>query len=113
MRAIDEIKNSLSCIDYMVSEHGSKIVGNRCKSFRPEAKNNTSLMLNEQDWFDYGSNQGGDVIDLCAMDKFNGDKGQAIRYLCEKLNIQNDYSQNKNIEVIFNTYLGILNSRHY
>jgi putative DNA primase/helicase len=110
MKTIDQIKNSLTCVDYMVSEHGSKIIGNRTKSFRPDAKNNTSLMVNEQDWFDFGDNQGGDVIDLCAIDKFNGDKGQAIRYLCEKLNIQNDYSQNKNIEVIFNTYLGILNS---
>jgi phosphotransferase system IIB component len=48
MKTIDQIKNSLTCVDYMVSEHGSKIIGNRTKSFRPDAKNNTSLMVNEQ-----------------------------------------------------------------
>ena len=109
MRVIDQIKNSLTCIDYMQRVHNSKIINNRCKSFRPDATNNTSLMVNDQDWCDFGTNYGGDVIDLCALDKFDGNKGKAIKYLCEMLNIENEYVKTEDIEIVFNTYLGILN----
>ena len=108
MRVIDQIKNSLTCIEYMQRVHNSKIVNNRCKSFRPDAKNNTSLMVNEQDWCDFGTNYGGDVIDLCALDKFDGNKGKAIKHLCEMLNIENEYVKTEDIEIVLNTYLGIL-----
>ena len=80
---IEQIKDSLSCIEYMQREHAAKLVGGRCRSFRPEAKNKTSLMVNERDWDDFGSGIGGDIIDLSAQDKVNGDKRAAIRYLAE------------------------------
>lgn len=103
---IEQIKEKISCIDYMQFEHGSTIVAGRCKSFRPDAKNATSLMVNARDWYDFGSGLGGDVIDMAAYDKYNGDKGKAIRYLSEKWNLQ--ISHIPKFEIVFKSYLNIL-----
>ena len=107
---IEKIKSTISCVDYMRTEHGSKISGGRCASFRPGATNPSSLLVNERDWFDFGSGLGGDVIDLAAADKFNGDIGRAIGYLAERWNITTpeDKIDVKHVEVIFNTYRAIL-----
>ena len=102
---IEEIKNKISCKDYMLREHGIEVTGGRCKSFRSDAKNKTSLLCNERDWYDFGSGQGGDVIDMAAWDKFAGDKGHAIKYLAEKWGLKNTLPQ---IEIIFRSYLKIL-----
>ena len=103
---IDTIKSTVSCIDYMRTEHGSTFTGNRTVSFRPGAKNPSSLLVNERDWFDFGSGIGGDVIDLAAADKFNGNIGRAIGYLAEKWNIAADKPEH--VEVVFNSYRAIL-----
>ena len=56
--------------------------GDRCVSpLRPEASNPTSFRVFKDGWFDYGSGQWGDVIDLVAEIKYNGDKGKAVREL--------------------------------
>lgn len=104
---IEKIKEQITVPAYMQREYGRTPIGNRMKSFRSEAKNNTSLMVNERDWYDFGSGLGGDIIDLAAYDKFNGDKGQAIKYLSESWNIilPHDAPQ---LEVEFQSYLGIL-----
>jgi P4 family phage/plasmid primase-like protien len=106
---IEKIKDSISIIDYMQREYGRSAIGGRMKSFRPDAKNNTSLLVNERDWYDFGSGLGGDIIDLCAYDKFNGDKGQAIRYLADawNLTVPHDIPQ---MDIVFSSYLGILDS---
>ena len=102
---IEKIKDSITCPDYMAREHGYKIIGGRCKSFRPDAQNVSSLLVNERDWYDFGSGKGGDIIDMAAQDKFNGDKGQAIRYLAEKWDIELPVQQ---IEVVFRSYIALL-----
>lgn len=89
----------------MLNEHGSQVSGGRCKSFRSDAKNKSSLLCNERDWYDFGSGLGGDVIDLAAHDKFGGDKGRAIQYLAEKYGIQTRYDK---LDIIFRSYLQIL-----
>jgi len=104
---IDEIKSKVSCINYMEAEHQAKIVGGRCKSFRPDAKNPSSLLVNERDWYDFGSGIGGDVIDLAANDKFAGNIGRAIAYLAEHWNIERD-TPPPHVEIMFNTYRAIL-----
>lgn len=105
---IEEIKARVSCPEYMRREHGSHIQGGRCKSFRPGATNNSSLMVNERDWYDFGSGLGGDVIDLAAHDHFNGDKGAAIRYLAEQYGIHSVAPQLPKLEIVFRSYLAIL-----
>ncbi len=105
---IDTIKATVSCIDYMRTEHGSTFTGNRTKSFRPDAKNPSSLLVNERDWYDFGSGVGGDVIDLAANDKFSGDIGRAIAYLAEKWNIVAESTKHEHVDVVFNSYRAIL-----
>lgn len=104
---IEQLKDRITCPDYMQREHGSQIRAGRCKSFRPDAHNESSLMVNDRDWFDFGSGIGGDIIDLAAHDKFNGDKGAAIRYLAEKWGLSS-ISSVPHIEVVFRSYLRIL-----
>ena len=104
---IEKIKDQITVPAYMQREHGRTAVGNRMRSFRPDAKNNSSLLVNERDWYDFGSGQGGDVIDLAAHDKFGGDKGLAIKYLAESWNITLPHDAPQ-IEIVFKSYLGIL-----
>jgi P4 family phage/plasmid primase-like protien len=106
---IEKIKDQITIPAYMQREYGRTPVGNRMKSFRNDAKNNSSLLVNERDWYDFGSGLGGDIIDLAAYDKFDGDKGQAIRYLAEAWNLQMPHDAPE-IEIIFSSYLGILES---
>lgn len=106
---IDEIKSRVSCADYMRTEHGASIVGGRCKSFRPEATNPSSLLVNDRDWYDFGSGVGGDVIDLVAHDKFAGDLGRAISYLAEKWGIERE-KPDATFDVVFNSYRAILDA---
>lgn len=103
---IEKIKDQITVPAYMQREYGRTAVGNRMKSFRPDAKNNTSLLVNERDWYDFGTGIGGDVIELAAHDKFNGDRGHAIKYLAEAWNISTPVPE---LNIIFQSYLGILN----
>ena len=105
---IDEIKSRVSCADYMRTEHGANIVGGRCRSFRADATNPSSLLVNDRDWYDFGSGIGGDVIDLAAEDKFSGNIGRAISYLAEKWGIEKEKTNVEHVEVIFNSYREIL-----
>lgn len=78
--------------------------GDRCVSpLRPDAKNPTSFMVGDERWFDYGSGQWGDVIDLVAEIRYGGDKGKAIRDLALKAGVASeqadgwrDYTQQLN-----------------
>ena len=105
---IEHIKERITCPDYMQREHGSRITGGRCKSFRANAKNPTSMLINARDWYDFGSGAGGDIIDLAAIDKFGGDKGQAIRYLADSWGLREVSQSMPKIEVVFRSYLKIL-----
>ena len=86
---IQEIKQRISCIDYL-ARHGIQVRdGGRCVSpLRPGAKNPTSFYVTRESWHDFGDGNHGDVIDLAAQLQFNGDNGAAIRALAEELGIQ-------------------------
>ena len=60
---------------------------------RPGAKNPTSFYCEDDYWYDFGSAIGGDVIDLAAQLKYNGDISVAIRELSQELGIK---SENEN-----------------
>lgn len=83
--------------------------GDRCVSpLRPEAKNPTSFRVFKDGWFDYGSAQWGDVIDLVAEVKYNGDKGKAIRELAQNAGLDAgeadgwlDYTHQLNAQIAF------------
>ena len=57
---------------------------------RPGAKNPTSFYCEADYWYDFGSATGGDVIDLAAQLKYNGDISLAVRELSRELGIQAD-----------------------
>lgn len=80
---ISQIKSRLSCVEF-AQRNGLdiKFSGDRCVSpLRAGATNKTSFMVHDDHWFDFGSGNGGDVIDLAALLLYNGNKGQAIREL--------------------------------
>ena len=70
--------------------------GDRCVSpLRSGATNKTSFIVYDDFFFDFGSGEGGDVIDFAAKLLFSDDKGKAIRYLAKVTgaDIEKTYNQ--------------------
>ena len=88
MSAIQEIKQKLSCTEYL-QRHGIFVKdGGRCVSpLRQGAKNPTSFWVDGDHWYDFGSGYGGDVVDLAAQLQHKGDIGAAVRALANELGI--------------------------
>ena len=86
---IQEIKQRISCVDYL-ARHGVHVRnGGRCVSpLRPGAKNPSSFYVEGDRWYDFGSGYGGDVIDLAAQLNYDGDISRAIYALADELGIQ-------------------------
>jgi P4 family phage/plasmid primase-like protien len=91
---INKIKQRISCLEYLARQGIHIKSGGRCVSpLRPGAKNPTSFYCESDYWYDFGSAQGGDVIDLAAQLQYNGDLSLAIRELSRELGIK---SENEN-----------------
>lgn len=78
------LKERVNCID--VASHFLSLPitksGDRCVSpLRPGAKNKTSFLVETDFFYDFGSGSGGDCIDMLALAKYNGNRGEAIRAL--------------------------------
>lgn len=82
MDRIKAIKEKYSVIEYARSVLGIPIrkTGDRWKSFGG-GSNATCVVFYDDWWYDFKLCMGGDVIDLCAVARHNGDKGKAIREL--------------------------------
>ncbi|MBQ3646555.1 MAG: type I secretion C-terminal target domain-containing protein, partial [Synergistaceae bacterium] len=89
------IKEKYSLIDYARNECGLPIRkdGDRCKSFAPGSKNPTAVIFSNDHWHDFKTGLNGDVIDLCAILKHNGDKGEAIRELAGEYGYNPDWKE--------------------
>ncbi len=87
---IQEIKNRLTCMDYL-SRHGIYVrEGGRCISpLRKDATNPTSFLVEADHWYDFAAARGGDVIDLAAELDYDSNVGAAVRALAAELGIQN------------------------
>lgn len=83
---IETIKQRINCVDYARRANLPIFKpGDRCVSpLRDNADNKTAFVVYEDFFYDFVSRQGGDVIDMCAMLKHNGDRGKAI---CELASI--------------------------
>ena len=82
---ISQIKNRISCVEF-AGQNNLPITksGDRCVSpIRPGASNKTSFIVYDDFFFDFGSGEGGDVIDFAAKLLFGGDKGKAIKHLAK------------------------------
>jgi P4 family phage/plasmid primase-like protien len=80
---IKEIKERISVLHYARDVLGFPVKkeGDRWASLKPSSTNKTCCIFNDDYFMDYNLGMGGDVIDLCALAKYNGDKGKAIREL--------------------------------
>lgn len=79
---IGRIKESISVLEYAQNVLGLAVrkSGDRCTSLSG-GNNPTAMVVFEDWWYDFKLGAGGDVIDLCACARHNGDKGAAIREL--------------------------------
>ena len=82
---ISQIKQRISCVEFAAGNNlPIAKSGDRCVSpFRAGANNKTSFIVYDDFFFDFGSGEGGDVIDFAAKLLFNDDKGKAIRHLAK------------------------------
>lgn len=90
------IKQRISCVD-IAQRYGLPIrqSGDRCVSpLRPGASNPSSFAVDTDFWYDFGSGNGGDQIDLQAELYHSGDRGQAIRELARITGVSNDNADN-------------------
>lgn len=79
------IKQRINCVEYS-KRVGIPISvdGDRCISpLRDGAKNKTSFVVYNDFYYDFGTGQGGDVIELCAAYAHGGNRGAAIRELAQ------------------------------
>lgn len=88
----EEIKARISCDEYArnvlrLNLHADGD-GWRGRSFRSDSENPTTLHISNGLWTDFATGKGGDVIDLCAEVKHNGDKAAAARELIELCGIK-------------------------
>lgn len=82
---ISKIKSRISCVEF-AQKQGLPIKqsGDRCVSpLRPGAANGTSFVVYDEFFFDFGSGEGGDVIDFAAKLLYGDDKGKALRELAK------------------------------
>ena len=90
------IKSRISCVD-IAQRYGLPIrqSGDRCVSpLRPGASNPSSFAVDADFWYDFGSGNGGDQIDLHAELYCGGDRGLAIRELARLTGVSNDNTDN-------------------
>lgn len=90
------IKDRISCLEYC-QRMGIKLDRNNrgVSPLRPNAKNKMSFSVSDAFFYDFGDGTGGDVIDLCAMLEFGGDRGQAINKLASLTGVDNDHTYDK------------------
>lgn len=96
MADILELKRKITCIEYAqnVLRLPVRVPGDRCKSLSPGSHNPTAMVIFADWWYDHKLSMGGDVIDLCAVARHNGDRGKAIRELGGDNQRWKEYTQN-------------------
>ncbi len=101
---IELIKQRISCIDYCQSKSLPIFkAGDRCISpIRSGARNKTSFICYDDWWYDFSAGLGGDVIDLCALSEYGGDRGKSIRELAKRAGIEDDGSMTGWVEYTHN-----------
>jgi len=77
----DEIKQKGDCIRYVQEILGLPIQDDRCAATWRNGDNPQSVSLERDRYYDHGAKQGGSIIDLCAVSKFNGDFFAAASFL--------------------------------
>ena len=103
MDRIAKIKEKYSVLEYArdVLHLPINKSGERCCSLAPDSHNPTALVVYNDWWYDFKLGCGGDIIDLCACAKYDGDKGKAIRELAGQDYDWVDYTREYNSKVAY------------
>ena len=97
---IDEIKDKIPLMDYARSiGYEINTPGQRCRAQYRAGSNNTSLLIGERTFKDFGSGVSGDIIDFAALNNHGGDKGAAIRELAQLAGVFADEKEYSHIEI--------------
>lgn len=93
--ACKTIKERIDCIEWCRRQNIPIYKsGDRCVSpLRPGANNKTAFVCYHDFFYDFVSRQGGDVIDLCALLRHNGDRRAAIRELARLTGTEQEPTQ--------------------
>lgn len=79
MASISEIKANTSVLDYARNILGLNVRVSGDRTYSLARGHNPTCLVVYDDWFyDFKTGQGGDLIDLCAIAKHDGDRGKAI-----------------------------------
>lgn len=77
------IKQRISCVDY-AQRYGLDIRKSGDRTISLSGGSNDTALVVYDDWFyDFKLSRGGDVIDFCALLKYNGDRKEAIHELAD------------------------------
>lgn len=104
---INYIKEKWSVLDYAHDVLGLPVMksGDRCMSFTPGPhKTNNAFVAYQDWWYDFSAGVGGDVIDLCAIAKYDGNLGAAINDLAGDYGIDShwiDYTKELNNKIAY------------
>ena len=79
-----EIKTRGSCIDFVEQILNSKVTDNRCVATWRNGERD-SVSIDKEKWFDHATQQGGGLIELCAITKFGSADFTAIQQAQEFL----------------------------
>ena len=67
----NEIKKAGSCVDFVEQVLGEKVVANRCAATWRGGERD-SVRVEPDRWFDHVTQQGGGLVELCAVAKYGG-----------------------------------------
>ncbi len=107
MYDLNLIKQRISCVAF-AQQANLPITksGDRCISpLRRGASNPTSFVVYDDFYYDFSAGTGGDVIELCAQLKHNGDRGSAIRELASITGVTSEGSDNTHAWLDYTNHL--------
>lgn len=85
--SFDEIKKQGDCLKFARDVLMLPIAKGRCAAQWRGGDNPESVSLERDKFYDHGVKQGGSILDLCAVSKFNGDIFAAASFLGDWLNL--------------------------
>lgn len=80
-----EIKEKGSCLDFVEKVLGATVHDGRCAAVWRNGERETSVAVEKDQFYDHGRQQGGGLIDLCALAKFGGSDAASIQQAQEFL----------------------------
>jgi len=109
------IKEKINCYEYATKYLGIPCRSQSCRVKSPLQENgkNPALQINPEFFYDFSINKGGDVIDMCATYKHDGDISKAFRELNALLGIKYSNKPQKHHTQAIETYSDAITPEAY